>query len=226
MILICINYCSFWNALINVLSIFLLAIGAFCVLVFVIWKITCCIDYCRCCKKRHQKEDIATGYVLKDFSEAMTILNQTINKINNKPELSWKKHLALKGELKLIREKTEMCFIPEKIEKVIEDKVAVNIAVYFHDINSQLCDFVSTNTKEKLPKNEDMLQSCISLLREYEELAKDIDGLENADKEKKIKEWLSKEKTITLKKQLNEYITNIDNCIEDGNNDDNEQTQQ
>ena len=47
------------------------------------------------------------------------------------------------------------------------------------------------------------------------------------EKEKKIKEWLNNEATKALQKQLNEYITHIDKCIEDVNKDnDNEQTQQ
>ena len=223
MILICTNcfLCwSFWgNVFFN-----LIAIGGCCGLLLLIWKGLCWLDSWRWGKKQHQKTDCDSRYsVLKEFKEAVEMLSQSIkSQDKNSVFIS-----EIKGNLKKIRHLTDMCFNPEKIEKIIDDKKVVKIMVNYSNLYSLLQNIMSTKSKETLPKEPDIQQSYISLLIEHETLIKGIKAIDNMEKEKKIKEWLNNEETKALQKQLNEYITNIDKCIEDVNKDnDNEQTLQ
>ena len=211
---------SFWgNVFLN-----LIAIGGCCGLLLLIWKCLCCLDSWRWGKKRHQKADCDPRYsVLKEFKEAVEMLSQSIkSQDKNSVYIS-----EIKGNLKKIRQLTDMCFNPEEIEKIIDDKKVVKIMVNYSNLYSLLQNIMSTKSKETLPKEQDIQQSYISLLIEHETLINGIKAIDNMEKEKRIKEWLNNEETTALQKQLNEYITNIDKCIEDVNKDnDNEQTQQ
>lgn len=66
---------SFWgNVFLN-----LLAIGVFCAIVLAIWKGLCCLDSWRWCKKQYPKANTDSRYIfLKEFTETMAILNQSI----------------------------------------------------------------------------------------------------------------------------------------------------
>lgn len=143
------SFGSFWgNASVN-----LLAIGLFCAAVLLIWKGLCRLDSWKCCKKQQPEENVDSRYeVLKEFTDAMAILHQTVKSQDKKTVFSRKRYLELKGELVLLKELTNMCFNVGMIEKAIEDKVIIKIAVYFDDIYSQLQDFVPANLKGTLQK--------------------------------------------------------------------------
>lgn len=228
MILICIKWDAFWSFWINVL-VNLIAIGAFCVLVLLIWKCLCWLDSWQWGKKRHQKENLNIwNEVQKEFQDDLATILQAIKERDNNPELSWEKNTALKGELKIIRELTDMCFNPEEIEKIVDEKVVVKLMVNYSNFYSLLQNIVPAKSKETLPKEDDIQQSHISLLMEHENLSKDIKNPpKGKEKEELIKEWISNNKTKKLQDELNGFIDIIDNCIEDClKNNNNGQTQQ
>ena len=139
MILISINcfLCwSFWgNVFLN-----LIAIGGCCGLLLLIWKGLCCLDSWRWGKKQHQKADCDPRYgVLKEFTEAMAMLSQSIkSQDKNSVYIS-----EIKGNLKKIRQLTDMCFNPEEIEKIIDDKKVVKIMVNYSNLYSLLQNIMS-----------------------------------------------------------------------------------
>ena len=212
---------SFWgNVFLN-----LIAIGGCCGLLLLIWKGLCWLDSWQWGKKRHQKADCDPRYsVLKEFTEAMTMLSQSI-KSQDKNSVSIS---GIKGNLIIIRKLTDKCFNPEEIEKIVDDKVVVRIMVNYSNLYSLFQNIMSPKSKEELPKEQDIQQSYISLLIEYEKLSKNIKNPpEGKKREDFIKKWISDEKTKKLQKKLNGYIDDIDKCIKDClKNNDNGQTQQ
>ena len=227
MFLICnesgVNGCFWGDVFLN-----LLAIGAFCAIVLLIWKGLCWLDSWQWGKKHQRETDSDSRYsVLKEMTETLAMLNQSIKDQDWNTVSTSKKRLEIRGSLKIIRQLTDMCFSPEKIVKIVDDMAIVKIMVSYSNLYSLLQNIVSAKSKETLPKENDIQQSYISLLIEHETLLKGIKVIDNKEKEKKIKEWLNNKNTTAIQKQLNEYITNIDKCIEDINKDNNnEQTQQ
>lgn len=228
MMLISINCFLCWSIWGNVF-LNLIAIGGCCGLLLLIWKGLCWLDSWRWGKKQHQKADCDPRYsVLKEFKEAVAMLSQSIKNQDKNTESISMKYPEIKGNLKIIRQLTDMCFNPEEIEKIVDDKVVVKIMVNYSNLYSLLQNIMSVKSKEELPKEQDIQQSYISLLIEYEKLSKDIKNpSEGKKREDFIKEWISDDQIKELQNKLNGYIDDIDKCIKDClKNNDNGQTQQ
>lgn len=144
------------------------------------------------------------------------MLSQSIKSPDKNTESISMKYPEIKGNLKIIRQLTDMCFNPEEIEKIVDDKVVVKIMVNYSNLYSLLQNIMSAKSKEELPKEQDIQQSYISLLIEYEKLSKDIKNpSEGKKREDFIKEWISDDQIKELQNKLNGYIDDIDKCIKD-----------
>ena len=110
------------------------------------------------------------------------MLSQSIKSQDKNTVSILMKYLEMKGNLETICQLTDMCFIPEEIEKIVDDKKVVKIMVNYSNLYSLLQNIMSAKSKEELPKEQDLQQSYISLLIEYEKLSKDIKNLPEGKK--------------------------------------------
>ena len=206
----------------------LLAIGAFCAIVLLIWKGLCWLDSWQW-GKRHQREtDSDSRYsVLKNFTETIATLQQRKTSLKEKTVYRNKSQLEIKGELVLIKQLIAMCFDAKIIQMGGIDLAIDKISIYLIDVYVQSMDYMLINN-HKTFKYEEIMKVCEDLKVEYNKISNDI---KNPPKDKSIKEivnnWLSIKETIEIKNKLNGVVADIDKCIDDSlKNNDNGQTQQ
>lgn len=217
------NGCVWGNVFLN-----LLAIGAFCAIVLLIWKGLCWLDSCQWGKKHQRETDSDSRYsVLKNFTETIETLQQRKTSLKEKTVYRNKSQLEIKGELVLIKQLIAMCFDAKIIQMGGIDLAIDKISVYLIDVYVQSMDYMLINN-HKTFKYKEIMKLCEDLKVKYNKISNDI---KNPPKDKSIKEivnnWLSIKETIEIKKKLNGVVADIDKCIDDSlKNNDNEQTQQ
>ena len=217
------NGCIWGNVFLN-----LLAIGAFCAIVLLIWKGLCWLDSCQWGKKHQRETDSDSRYsVLKNFTETIATLQQRKTSLKEKTVYRNKSQLEIKGELVLIKQLIAMCFDAKIIQMGGIDQAIDKISVYLIDVYVQSMDYMLINN-HKTFKYEEIMKVCEDLKVEYNKISNDI---KNPPKDKSIKEivnnWLSINETIEIKNKLNGVVADIDKCIDDSlKNNDNGQTQQ
>lgn len=204
--------------------IHLLAIGVFCAIVLTIWKGLCWLDSWRWCKKRYPKANTDSRYIfLKEFTETMAILNQSIKKQDDKTVAIWKKYLEIKGNLLVIKEQILQCLEDDIKKNGIKDKLFEDIHTCFDDIDSQFPDLFSKGSKDIASQIKEIKKLCGEIKEKVEKLS----NLHNNNIIKIIKRWHLGVKINKQMKELGTLIENFNKCIKYCHKtNDNGQTQQ
>lgn len=204
--------------------IHLLAIGVFCAIVLTIWKGLCWLDSWRWCKKRYPKANTDSRYIfLKEYTETMAILNQSIKKQDDKTVAIWKKYLEIKGNLLVIKEQILQCLEDDMKQNGIKDKLFDDIHTCFDDIDSQFPDLFSKGSKDIASQIKEIKKLCGEIKEKVEKLS----NLHNNNIIKIIKRWHLGVKINKQMKELGTLIENFNKCIKYSHKtNDNGQTQQ
>lgn len=198
--------CFWGNVFIN-----LLAIGVFCAIVLLIWKGLCWLDSWRWCKKQQRKTDYDSRYsVLKEFTEAMAMLNQSIKSQDKNTISNWKKYLQIKGELLVIKEKILNCLEDDIKQNGINDKLFENIHACLDGVHSQLPNLFSKGNKEIVSKIEEIKKLC----GEIKEKDENLSNLhKNNNIIKIIRRWFLGIKIKKQMKKLSNLIESVNKGI-------------
>lgn len=205
--------------------IHLLAIGVFCAIVLTIWKGLCWLDSWQWGKKRYPKANTDSRYIfLKEFTEAMAILNQSIKKQDDETVAIWKKYLEIKGNLLVIKEQILQCLEDDIKKNGIKDKLFEDIHTCFDDIDSQFPDLFSKGSKDIASQIKEIKKLCGEIKKKDEK----ISNLRNNNNIIKIicRCFLGIHINKQMKK-LSNLIESVNRCIKYSPKDNNnEQTQQ
>lgn len=212
---------SFWeNVFLN-----LLAIGAFCAIVLTIWKGLCWLDSWRWCKKRYPKANTDSRYIfLKEFTEAMAILNQSIKKQDDETVAIWKKYLEIKGNLLVIKEQILLCLEDDIKQNGIKDKLFEDINTCFDGVDSLFPNLISKGSKDIASQINEIKKTCGEIKENDEKLS----NLRNNNNIIKIiRRWFLGIHINKQMKKLSNLIESVNRCIKYSPKDiNNGQTQQ